>query len=424
MEAFSLLNYWKNNGGGGVSSGLNFLPPQSSDSSCRYSGEATTIVTSVSVTETEEEDAGDDEGPFFDLKFAVPVEEEESEECNEHGDEVSEDDDGGGKSGEGDSDCTEGGCEYKFTLSSCSGGEDGVDQDLIVSPSGDVYLKGQIVEEVEPPSTGAEQTCSVKAPAAQLSASILKSATKLRVFMLGTKKSKLLQAKSGDLDKQNPPPPPPSQPPSQSPESQLKSTVTVSLKAEEVPIVSLFTRDNSSRNSSSSSSSPSTSATKKQNGNESCVSEENRFVMMQKYLKKVKPLYIRVSRRYGEKLKHSGQLSLDSSAPTTTPTAEKAESPVKKAHKPGNMNLNIPAGFKVVRKHLGKSRSSSSTTAIPPATTVTTPSESRRRDDSLLQQQDSIQSAILHCKRSFNSSRDKDPSVLPRSVSDSSSYDK
>lgn len=417
MEAFSLLNYWKNNGGGGVSSGLSFLPPQSSDSSCCYSGEPTTIVTSVSVTETEEEDAGDDEGPFFDLKFALPVEEEE--ESEEHGDEVSEDDVGGGKSGEGDSDCTEGGCEYKFTLSSCSGGED---QDLIVSPSGDVYLKGQIVEEVEPPSTGTEQTCSVKAPAAQLSASILKSATKLRVFMLGMKKSKLLQAKSGDLDKQTPPPPPPSQPPSQSPESQLKSTVTVSLKPEEVPIVSLFTRDNSSRNSSSSSSSPST--TKRQNGSEPVVSEENRFVMMQKYLKKVKPLYVRVSRRYGEKLKHSGPLSLDSSAPASIPAAEKAGSPVKKAHKPGNININIPAGFKVVRKHLGKSRSSSSATTTPPAATVTTPSESRRRDDSLLQQQDSIQSAILHCKRSFNSSRDKDPSVLPRSVSDSSSYDK
>ncbi|KAG2302780.1 hypothetical protein Bca4012_061111 [Brassica carinata] len=404
MEAFSLLNYWKNNGGGGgVSSGLTFLPPQPSDSSCRYSGEPTTIVTSV--TETEEEDAGDDEGPFFDLKFAVPVEEEEE---SEERDEVSEED-GGGKSKEGDSD----GCEYKFTLSSCSGGEDGVDQDLIVSPSGDVYLKGQIVEEAEPPSTGTEQTCSVKAPAAQLSASILKSATKLRVFMLGTKKSKLLQAKSGDSDKQNPPPPPPSQ----SPESQLKSTVTVSLKSEEVPIVSLFTRDNSSRNSSSSTPSPSTS--KKQNGNELVVSEENRFVMMQKYLKKVKPLYIRVSRRYGDKLKHSGPLSLDSSAP-------KAESPVKKAHKPGNININIPAGFKVVKKHLGKSRSSSSATTIPPAATTvtTTTSESRRRDDSLLQQQDSIQSAILHCKRSFNSSRDKDPSVLPRSVSDSSSYDK
>ncbi|KAF2570196.1 hypothetical protein F2Q70_00001476 [Brassica cretica] len=404
MEAFSLLNYWKNNGGGGVSSGLSFLPPQSSDSSCRYSGEATTIVTSVSVKETEEEDAGDDEGPFFDLKLSVPVEEEE--ESEEHGDEVSEDDVGGGKSGEGDSDCTEGGCEYKFTLSSCSGGEDeGVDQDLIVSPSGDVYLKGQIVEEVEPPSTGTEQTCSVKAPAAQLSASILKSATKLRVFMLGMKKSKLLLAKSGDLDKQNPPLPP-SQPPSQSPESQLKSTVTVSFKPEEVPVVSLFTRDNSSRNSSSSSSSPCTSTTtKRQNGNEPVVSEENRFVMMQKYLKKVKPLYVRVSRRYGEKLKHSGPLSLDSSAPATIPTAEKAGSPVKKAHKPGNININIPAGFKVVRKRLGKSRSSSSTTTIPPATTVTTPSESRRRDDSLLQQQDSIQSAILHCKRSFNSSR-------------------
>ncbi|CAN8245414.1 unnamed protein product [Cochlearia groenlandica] len=399
MEAFSLLNYWKNtSSGGGVSSGLSFFPP-STDSSCRYSGEATTIVTSVSATETEDETLDEDDGPFFDLKFSAPPEEEED-------------------NGE-DSDCTYGGCELKFALSPCSGGEDRVDPGRDFSPSDDVYFKGQIIEEAEPPFAETEQTCSVKAPAAQLSASILKSATKLRVFMLGMKKSKLIQDKSEANFGSSLHPP---QPPSNSPESRQKSTVTANLKAEEVPIISLFARDSSSSSSSSSSS-------KKQNGNESVVSEENRFV--QKYLKKVKPLYVRVSRRYGEKLKHSDQLTLASSAPSTRSTVGKTESPVSTiSHKQRNVNILIPAGLKVVRKHLGKSRSSSSTTeaTTTPSSTAktvaTTTAESRRRDDSLLQQQDSIRSAILHCKRSFNSSRDKDSSVLPRSVSDPSSYDK
>lgn len=41
-----------------------------------------------------------------------------------------------------------------------------------------------------------------------------------------------------------------------------------------------------------------------------------------------------------------------------------------------------------------------------PAAVMPNNMESKRRDDSLLQQEDGIQSAILHCKRSFNASRD------------------
>ncbi|KAM1747871.1 hypothetical protein ACFX12_008933 [Malus domestica] len=62
---------------------------------------------------------------------------------------------------------------------------------------------------------------------------------------------------------------------------------------------------------------------------------------------------------------------------------------------------NILAGLRVVCKHLGKSWSFSSTVAAAPSGVVIT----QMRDDSLLQQQDGIQSAILHCKRSFNASR-------------------
>ncbi|XP_010533623.1 PREDICTED: probable membrane-associated kinase regulator 2 [Tarenaya hassleriana] len=438
MEAFTLLNYWKGAGAGpvGGDGAVTFMP----DSSIRSPAGTTTIITSISDTDAEDDadgDDADDEGPFFDLEFAVPVEDEDGEVNHE----VSEEEEprGGGDADGGigeDFGGTDGGEEIKFTLSSCSGGEGrAADTNLEFSPSDDVFYKGRLVA-VEPPSTSTEQNAAAKAPVAQLSASLLKSATKFRVFVLGLKKFKPSNANTekseansgsddgdGEGDKQQSPPAP-----------QQKNTLAVKLKVEEVPMISLVTRDKNSRNSSSSSSSTSSSSSsKKQNGNESAISDEKRFVMMQKYMKKVKPLYIRVSRRYSEKLRFSGQLSFGSGAPVKS-TAEKTEAPAKSQKPLGSININIPAGLKVVKKHLGKSRSSSS--ATPPTTTeagegtatatatATAGEKSGRRDDSLLQQQDGIQSAILHCKRSFNSSRDGGSSVLPRSVSDPSSYDK
>ncbi|XP_010554949.1 PREDICTED: probable membrane-associated kinase regulator 2, partial [Tarenaya hassleriana] len=381
-----------------------------------------TIVTSAS--ETDPEDDADDEGSFFDLELALPEEDGETEGIHEVSDDA--EDPSGGEGDEertgGDSDGTDGGGdEIKLMFSSCSSGEGrATDQDLAFSPSDDLVFKGRLVA-VDPPAStaAAEHNTSAKAPAAQLSASLLKSATRFRVFMQGLKKSKASHAKpekseanpgSGDGGKQKSPPPSPSPPPQQ------KNTLTVKLKLEEVPIISLFTRDNSSRHSSSStSSSSSSSSSKKQNGNESVVSDEKRFVTMNKYLKKVKPLYIRVSRRYGEKLRLSGHLSFGSGAP-----AKATEAPAKSRKQTGSININIPAGLKVVKKHLGKSRSSSS--ASPPSVTATaaataTAEKSGRRDDSLQQQQDGIQSAILHCKRSLKSSRDGESPGLPRSAS-------
>ncbi|XP_010270646.1 PREDICTED: probable membrane-associated kinase regulator 2 [Nelumbo nucifera] len=81
-------------------------------------------------------------------------------------------------------------------------------------------------------------------------------------------------------------------------------------------------------------------------------------------------------------------------------------------HKQGN----LPAGLRVVCKHLGKSRlASSAVAAVQPVGF-----QARRCDDSLLQQQDGIQSAILHCKRSFNASRDSETSLLSQCASDPS----
>ncbi|XP_061999809.1 membrane-associated kinase regulator 5 [Rosa rugosa] len=123
--------------------------------------------------------------------------------------------------------------------------------------------------------------------------------------------------------------------------------------------------------------------------------------VINKYLKLIKPLYLKVSKRYGDKVKVSGDLPMAS--PTSSP-AVSMYSPRKERQG------NIPAGIRVVCKHLGKSKSATVAMAVAPPV--------NRRDDSLLLQADGIQSAILHCKRSFNS---RDSSCLSRSTSWTSS---
>ncbi|KAK8521248.1 hypothetical protein V6N13_077367 [Hibiscus sabdariffa] len=109
--------------------------------------------------------------------------------------------------------------------------------------------------------------------------------------------------------------------------------------------------------------------------------------LVHKYLNAIKPLYTKSSKKndQGNKVGISGDSSMLSPA-----------------------TAGIPRG---VYKHLVKSKSSSA--AASPI---------NRRDDSLLLQHDGIQGAILHCKRSFNSSRES--SWLTRCTSDSSSQEK
>ena len=84
-------------------------------------------------------------------------------------------------------------------------------------------------------------------------------------------------------------------------------------------------------------------------------------------------LNVRASKRYSDKLRFSGQLSADGPEKST-------------------------GGLRIVSKRLRKSRSASAVVAA-----VRSPP--RRRDDSLAEQEDGIQSAIAHCKRSFNAGK-------------------
>jgi len=367
MEAFTLLKYWR--GGGALG-----LPPSSDTPSSRAAPTTATILTAVeNDNATESDEDNDDDGPFFDLEFTVPDEEANE---NSNGNNTLEDDDDEEEEEEEDINIEEsdGEREFKFTLSPSS--NDRSDPNLSLSPSEDLFFKGKLVQ-VDPSSFSSEPNSKP-----QFTASLLKSATKFRVFMLGLKKLKPNTDKDKDRDSNN-------ASDSANPEAHKdKKHFTVKFKVEEVPIVSLFTSRGNNK-------------TQKHTSNEQQQqpSEEKRFSkdVMQKYFKMVKPLYVRVSRRYAD------MLTLNSAAksPLPQPAPEPEAVSAAETNLKTTQTQKLSSGLSVVCKHLGKSRSASSAVAAAPPPFVS----SKRRDDSLLQQQDGIQGAILHCKRSFNASR-------------------
>ncbi|XP_057418359.1 probable membrane-associated kinase regulator 2 [Lotus japonicus] len=358
MEAFSLLKYWK---------GASALAPTPSSVTADTT---TAILAAAAQNDYETTDDDGDDGPFFDLEFE---EEQDSEEDAPENENPNDDE-------------SESESDFNLTLSPSSN-DCTENPNLLLSPSDDLFFKGKLVQ-LEPLNNASEPSSKP-----HFTASLLKSATKFRVF----KKSKPNLAASDPVPRI-----------SKHPETEHKQRklFTVKFKVDEAPIVSLFTRDNSSKVNKAS------QKQKKQNAEESSpssVSDEKRFSKeaMQKYLKMVKPLYIRVSRKYAEKLRFSGQLNVPPPPPEKKTEAEASEKGGNcvKSQKQGTLPLH--AGLRVVYKHLGKSRSASATAPAPAADAAS----SQRRDDSLLQQHDGIQSAILHCKRSFNASRECESSL-------------
>lgn len=235
--------------------------------------------------------------------------------------------------------------------------KDGVtDSDFVESPN-DVFFKG-----TKPLSP----------------ISFLRSPPKFRVFML-FKKPKLEKIEPADASPAT---------------HQQSKRFAEKCKAEEVSIFSLLARVNSSRSNSRKQSS--------ENGSSKRFAKD----VVQKYLKLIKPIYVRASKRYTEKQKFTDDFST-SSTPLSSPAAAPVRSPRKQAEE---KHGSRQAPLREVCKHLGKSRSASSAVGIiqPVAS---------RRNDSLLEQHDGIQSAILHCKRSYNSSRSRDFSAVSRTVS-------
>ncbi|XP_010442832.1 PREDICTED: probable membrane-associated kinase regulator 5 [Camelina sativa] len=113
----------------------------------------------------------------------------------------------------------------------------------------------------------------------------------------------------------------------------------------------------------------------------------------------IKPLYTKTTKKQSS----SSGVSSSITSPTSSPAGREKQ------------RSNLPSGIRSVRRQLGKSRSASSAIGgMSPANRVV--------DESFQVQQDGIQSAILHCKKSFHGSRES--FLLSRSTSESSSQEK
>uniref|UniRef100_A0ACD5VN00 Uncharacterized protein n=1 Tax=Avena sativa TaxID=4498 RepID=A0ACD5VN00_AVESA len=378
MESFSLLKYLR---GGAVAGNQ------------RAAVSATTIAASA----CEEGGGGggdvvDDDAAFFDLEFAVPGDESAA------------------------SDAEEDRVEFNFSV------------------AGDVASGGEVVA-VEPVALVGEDGVGKEAELAATAAdppaaSFLRPATKFRVLLLKLRKPKVPAPAEGNGGGVSP-----------AAAAAKTSRFLIKFRVEDAPFVSLFTRDNSSRTSDAGAgagaSRPAALQAPQPSEAVAITAEERRFAkeVMLKYLNKIKPLYVKVSRRYGERLRFAGGASegeetdaepepepSPSATPSPAPSQPRAPAPqpVVVACGVRAPRASVPAGLKQACKRLGKSRSASSAVAAAPSPSQTPPTpttQPQRRDDSLLQVQDGIQSAIAHCKRSFNASKGSESPLL-RSMTD------
>ncbi|CAL9159994.1 unnamed protein product, partial [Musa hybrid cultivar] len=308
----------------------------------------------------------DDDGPFFDIEFAVPL----------RGDEVLRRE------------------KRRFSSNAGKAAEEGFG--LTASPDGgslrrdpvpSILTSDGLFFELVPlgPSSLRDFDASElpKSSKPQAPAFLLKSAARFRVFKLGFHRRS--KSTSSEL---NPGASPATS--SASPKQQHQNKFFVKFKVEEVSLASLFTRNNSWRSSSSSRS------VRHYADDYLPASDERKLPrdVLRRCLSKIKPLYIRISRRYGEKLRFSGPRS-SGGAGKVRPAWEGGEAGG------GGDQLKEPASAATSFKgslNLRKSRSASAAVASVRSPTLAP----ERRDDSLLEQQDGIQSAIAHCKRSFN----------------------
>lgn len=399
MEAFSLLKYWKSTGTGGATARVDVLGGGGAASSPVTSSRNGTTTTIVAAGDFDSDvDASDDEGPFFDLEFAVPEDEDDEEtlklerENGEIGEIVAEYDHDAADDDDNDDDDDDDGRDRELKLrpsSSTSSYENEHSDSNVVSlsPSDEVLFKGQIVR-IEGEEVEDEEELNPKSGQIPIPAPLLRSATKFQVFMLKLKRSKSDSITTTSTTTK-------SQPQKQSQQHRNnKKSFTVKFKVDEVPVISLLSRASSNSKShtttTSSSSSTATTAAADEHpaGSSSDCGDEkrNKKEVIQKYLKLVRPLYIRVPKR------NQPPLPAAEGKEEMAAAAERSEMKGQKAL----VGLNLK-GMMMAKKHLGKSKS-----AVVHSNSNIQNVVSNRRDDSLLQQQDGIQGAILHCKRSFN----------------------
>ncbi|KAK1586079.1 hypothetical protein QYE76_051541 [Lolium multiflorum] len=342
-------------------------------------------------------DAVDDDAAFFDLEFAVPA----------------------GDEGAASDEAEEERVEFNFSVAGdvASGGAEVV----AVEPVGE---DGAAVgKEAETEAAAAMAGADAEPPAA----SFLRPATKFRVLLLKLRKPKLAAAAPADGN---------GTVGGGGAAAKPTNRFLIKFRVDDAPFSSLFTRDTSSRTSDAGAR-PALQATQPSDA-VAITAEERRFAkeVVLKYLNKIKPLYVKVSRRYGERLRFAGASEGEETDAEPEPEPSPSATPAPRAApaappqpQPAVVvacgvrapRAGVPAGLKQACKRLGKSRSASSAVAAAPSPSQTPPTPSgaqpQRRDDSLLQLQDGIQSAIAHCKRSFNASKGSESPLL-RSMTD------
>ncbi|VFQ89766.1 unnamed protein product [Cuscuta campestris] len=362
MDAFSLLKFWRTGGGFGGSRALAGRP--GCDSSSSSSGRTTILA----VSSPHFSDSGSDvppesdEGRFIDLEFTTAPEDKGRGDDGEKADQRrkksqhavgdDDDDDGSGSDESYGENEEEGALNLTFSAADSSSGSSAADP----YSSDDIFFNAAAgLFPVEPSSSDARGAANAKFPA-----SLVKKAAKFRVLMLKLNKPRANNAEKKESGGTNP-----GQKDAEEDEEDESPIGT-----EKRPLTVRFTVVEEIE--------------QKSNAEEKKFSREP----MEKYLNFVRPLYVRVSRRYGgEKLGFSGGASLNrveskAEKGETDPAADKSSA------------FRVRQGLRGLREHLIKSR-----TAAPSPGAWS----SRRRDDSLLQQEDGIQGAILHCKRSFHS---------------------
>jgi len=215
---------------------------------------------------------------------------------------------------------------------------------------------------------------------------LLKSATKLKISLFGIRKSgKLgmyLQSSCAEygtgmaMD---------------SPVPKQNRLFTVKLKVVEVPLVSLFTRDNSKVAKKDDNNEFQRKSEDSDDGEGQCKNmdkdKKRAKEIVQKYVKKIKPLYVKISQKCNEKIRF-GDLEKTPQRNGVKngrcPGTERSEKHISFSDFSGNL--------KMVYKHLGKGKQQ------PSHMQQKLPNYSS--ESSLMEVQNAIQGAIRHCKQS------------------------
>ncbi|KAG0491858.1 hypothetical protein HPP92_005256 [Vanilla planifolia] len=128
--------------------------------------------------------------------------------------------------------------------------------------------------------------------------------------------------------------------------------------------------------------------------------ESNSIEVLQKCLRKIKPLYIKVSKRYAEK-----QMIISAGLQRGTSEKEAYAEHVSSNERGEREKPAMQEKLRLVHKRFGKGNSSSSSVVV-----VSSP---QRHDYPRLPEEDGIQSAIEHCKRSLAAASKGNGSVFP-----------